>query len=249
MIRAVERLTSGVQNLGDLLGLAPPTLPTAATLAKGGLQIVESQSSFTVRDDGPVPGGIWDDEEERNFYEDLIDLRAMVPAGLLGIKDKHKAAANGDSGVNGEVAAPAGDTISAAGEGGGANESQQAVDEDVRRQLADVDLNGTTDTKPVAEAVPTDMIREDSTRSVGSSEAATAAAIKEMEASLNAAAVDGHDGDEEEMSTGPAARLSALFAALPEASNREIVDRLAVEFAFLNSKGARKRLINVRIFF
>jgi regulator of nonsense transcripts 2 len=50
---------------------------------------------------------------------------------------------------------------------------------------------------------------------------------------------------EEELSSGPAARLTALFAALPEASNREMVDKLAVEFAFLNSKAARKRLIRV----
>jgi regulator of nonsense transcripts 2 len=53
-------------------------------------------------------------------------------------------------------------------------------------------------------------------------------------------------GDDEGLSSGPAARLTALFAALPEANNREVVDKLAVEFAFLNSKAARKRLVKVR---
>jgi regulator of nonsense transcripts 2 len=32
---------------------------------------------------------------------------------------------------------------------------------------------------------------------------------------------------------------------MPEAVNREMIDKLAVEFGFLNSKAARKRLIKV----
>jgi regulator of nonsense transcripts 2 len=67
MTKAVERLTTGVQNLADLLGLEPPVLPTAATLSKSGLQIVETSSSFQVRDD-PVNGGIWDDEDSMKSW-------------------------------------------------------------------------------------------------------------------------------------------------------------------------------------
>lgn len=36
--------------------------------------------------------------------------------------------------------------------------------------------------------------------------------------------------------------LTALLARLPDATNRTMVDQAAVEFAFLNSKAARKRL-------
>lgn len=187
MTKAVERLTSGVQNLADLLGLAPPVLPTAATLSKSGLQIVESTSSFQVRDD-PVNGGIWDDEEERRFYEELVDLKDRVPAALLGVKEVQAEEVNRE--------------------------------EDLRKELEEMHLKS-------------DEIEEDV---VDTSEDPIIAEPNQPEEP---------EPIEEELQSGPAARLTALFAALPEASNREMVDKLAVEFAFLNSKAARKRLIRV----
>ncbi|GAA5853891.1 hypothetical protein JCM8547_007487, partial [Rhodosporidiobolus lusitaniae] len=44
---------------------------------------------------------------------------------------------------------------------------------------------------------------------------------------------------------GPAAQLNALFARLPDASSKDSIDTLAFEFALLNSKAARKRLVKV----
>ncbi|GAA6063250.1 hypothetical protein JCM10212_003613 [Sporobolomyces blumeae] len=44
---------------------------------------------------------------------------------------------------------------------------------------------------------------------------------------------------------GPAVQLTALFARLPEASSKAMIDSIASEFAFLNSKAARKRLVKV----
>jgi regulator of nonsense transcripts 2 len=47
------------------------------------------------------------------------------------------------------------------------------------------------------------------------------------------------------LAAGPAAKLSALFARLNDASSRSMIDNIAIEFAFLNSKAARKRLVKV----
>lgn len=44
---------------------------------------------------------------------------------------------------------------------------------------------------------------------------------------------------------GPSQLLSALIARLPDATNRALIDQAAVDFAFLNSKAARKRLVRV----
>lgn len=44
---------------------------------------------------------------------------------------------------------------------------------------------------------------------------------------------------------GPAAKLTALFTRLNDASSRSMIDNIAIEFAFLNSKAARKRLVKV----
>ena len=37
-----------------------------------------------------LEGGIWEDEDARNFYENLVDLKAFVPAILFKDNDKGK---------------------------------------------------------------------------------------------------------------------------------------------------------------
>ena len=44
---------------------------------------------------------------------------------------------------------------------------------------------------------------------------------------------------------GPSQSLTALLTRLPDATNRTLIDQAAVDFAFLNSKAARKRLAKV----
>jgi len=46
---------------------------------------------------------------------------------------------------------------------------------------------------------------------------------------------------------GPSQLLTALLTRLPDTTNRALIDQAAVDFAFLNSKAARKRLVKVRI--
>lgn len=230
MARAVERLTTGVQGLAELLGRKPPVLPTAASLDKSGLQIVNTASSFTVRDDGV---GIWDDDEERRFYEQLPELANVVPPSLLGIKKKTetKDQISADATQAGEGAA-SGTAAEATGEEGGKPDQ-----EDVRRQLEQllIDTNGHANGE--AESVP--MERGDSSTSDASTVKSAHLADEEPVVPLDAAVLAAEDG----LQSGPAARLTALFAALPEAVNREMVDKLALEFAYLNSKAARKRLV------
>ncbi|WVQ63661.1 uncharacterized protein L199_001814 [Kwoniella botswanensis] len=226
MTKAVERLTTGVNTLAELLGLQPPVLPTAASLAKSGLQIVESASSFTVREDGPVAGGIWDDEEERRFYEDLVDLREVVPSALLGIKESKNT----------------NDTATSE-EGKQEDEEKRKADEaDLQRQLEQMDSQPDKNES----ATTTDLQAQELSRTVSAStsgepmEQDPPIVIEDDEQpTIQDTSVTEDDG----LQSGPAARLTALFAALPEANNREVLDKLAVEFAFLNSKAARKRLI------
>jgi regulator of nonsense transcripts 2 len=47
---------------------------------------------------------------------------------------------------------------------------------------------------------------------------------------------------------GPSQLLTALLTRLPDATNRALIDQAAVDFAFINSKAARKRLVKVGIF-
>lgn len=229
MTKAIERLTGGVQGLSDLLGLPMPTLPTAASIAKSGLQIVDSSSTFTVRDDGVVPGGIWDDEEERRFYESLPDLQDLVPSSILGIKQKDASDKKTDAADGGEGGE---DPTTDAEE-----EAQKKVQDDIRRQLEQLELEPSA----AESETPQAMDRNDTALSDGSGLQNGAMDDEPQPASMEASMTE-----EDGMQSGPAARLTALFAALPEAVNREMVDKLAVEFAYLNSKAARRRLATVR---
>lgn len=46
---------------------------------------------------------------------------------------------------------------------------------------------------------------------------------------------------------GPSQLLTALLVRLSDATNRALIDQAAIDFAFLNSKAARKRLTRVCI--
>ncbi|KAL1407550.1 mRNA decay protein [Vanrija albida] len=231
MTRAVERLTIGVQGLADLLGLSPPVLPTAASLAKSGLQIVNSTSSFTVRDDG-AGNGIWDDDEERRFYEQIPDLIDLVPPALLGIKDKSAAAKESTKPEGEEDQAVEAETADADAE------AQKRDEEDIRRQLAQLELE-----PGEAEKEPSSVNMDRNASAISDTSGTHSNPLVDDEPVVDPLADGGAAGEEDGLSSGPAARLAALFAALPEAVNREMVDKLAIEFAFLNSKAARRRLV------
>lgn len=221
MTKAVEKLQAGVQrsviclgmvvwkradvempySLADLLNLTPPKLPTAASLAKSGLQIVNTGSAFDKDGEETVGTGIWDDEEERKFYEDILDLADDVPPTFLGLK------------TNGEPEQPSADDAAVL----------------------------SPETKPgSAYSDAEDVHQSDSGKTGTNGEVVEGLGLEGLKK------LTADEGDP--LQSGPAARLTAVFAALPEANNRTVIDKLAVDFAYLNSKAARKRCIKVCAF-
>lgn len=84
---------------------------------------------------------MWEDEEERRFYEDVIDLREFVPGGILGVKEK----VGGGEGTNTEEEKKKdGDEE----EGMTAREEEEERErkeaEDVKRQLEKMDEGAAT---------------------------------------------------------------------------------------------------------
>lgn len=65
----------------------------AASHKTDSIQIGSNTSSSLGGDaelDDTVRGGKWEDEEERRFFEDIIDLKDYVPKGILGIDEEDK---------------------------------------------------------------------------------------------------------------------------------------------------------------
>jgi regulator of nonsense transcripts 2 len=62
-------------------------------------------------------------------------------------------------------------------------------------------------------------------------------------ASSTSEAVAGADDTGASLPAGPLARLNVIFTALPETTSKTVLDQLVVDFAFLNSKPSRKRMV------
>lgn len=80
--KSYDQLHRGVSTLAEALDMEPPIMPEDGRTTR--LTSGEETTSPIAAKDSSVPEAIWDDEETRAFYECLPDLRAFVPAVLLG---------------------------------------------------------------------------------------------------------------------------------------------------------------------
>ncbi|KAF1968136.1 ARM repeat-containing protein [Bimuria novae-zelandiae CBS 107.79] len=90
-MKAQDKLVANAQVLADALGLEMPDLKdkdTSANTGDGLIGLVKTGEYLRGQGEGP---GIWEDEDERRFYENLIDLRDRVPGILLEEPKKKKA--------------------------------------------------------------------------------------------------------------------------------------------------------------
>ncbi|GAN06684.1 nonsense-mediated mRNA decay factor protein [Mucor ambiguus] len=80
--KAYEKLLNHTQTLSDALDTDMPDLPTDEAAAK---QSIVSANTGNMFNDGKenLGNGIWEDEDARKFYEDLPDLRILVPDVFL----------------------------------------------------------------------------------------------------------------------------------------------------------------------
>lgn len=92
--KAQEKLVANTQVLCDILGSEMPDLAEKEALgglSSGTIGLVKTGEYLRGQGEGP---GIWEDEEERRFYENLVDLKGKVPAVLL--EDGKKKKGEGD---------------------------------------------------------------------------------------------------------------------------------------------------------
>ena len=111
LVKVQEKFIANAQVVSDVLGVEMPDLPTDSEESGAGDSIIrEGGSMFAARgEEGRA--GIWEDEDQKKFYEDLVDLKNRVP-GILLEDGKRKKAAEGEEDklkksngtTNGEVA-------------------------------------------------------------------------------------------------------------------------------------------------
>ena len=102
-VKAREKLVRDAQVIADTLGLQMPEMKDgndAAQVGDGGISMIKTGEYL--RGQGEAMG-IWEDEEERRFYENLIDLKDRVPSILLEDGKKKKADADDQLGKRAET--------------------------------------------------------------------------------------------------------------------------------------------------
>ncbi len=93
-VKAQERLVSSAQVLADALGTEMPDLKDSedsSAAGNGGIGLVKTGEYLRGEGDG---AGIWEDEDERRYYENLVDLKGKVPGMLLEDAKKKKSDAD-----------------------------------------------------------------------------------------------------------------------------------------------------------
>ncbi|KAI8916749.1 armadillo-type protein [Powellomyces hirtus] len=201
-LKAYEKLFAGAQTLAECLDRDLPDLPEDQSTTRIGIGITEGAGE---RDDKDPSSSVWEDDDAKAFYENLIDLRNHVPAIFLGKKKERK-----DEVIPDTADANSSETPSP-------TDTAEDIENDASHVSDDQQLdNGDVDDEP---EVPK---AEEDDKDVDEEE----------------------DGDKKKAVSGAnQAALDALLNRLPNAMNRDTIDQISIEFAFLNAKGTRKKLI------
>ncbi|KAJ3414690.1 hypothetical protein HDV05_006225 [Chytridiales sp. JEL 0842] len=191
-VEMYEKFMANTQSLSQSLKKDMPDLPTLDNKDVVEVEIGQGARERTDQD-SQSSSSLWEDEDARTFYENLIELKNFVPAVLLGSEVTELPAAVSDENVNVEVTE---------------NDEQKTSAEDVS-------VDAEADASFIAE-------------------------IEEMN-------IDEDSNDEDEKlkeGTGASkAEFEALVGRMPSALSRDLIDQIAVQFCFLNSKPAKKRLV------
>ncbi|KZT65935.1 ARM repeat-containing protein [Daedalea quercina L-15889] len=213
MTKSYEKLLASCQTLSELLYLPMPVLKTASQKSESILIGANTGVSVPGGDVESVTGGKWEDEEERRFFEEIPDLKDYVPRSVLGLEGEADETTEADK-----------------------EKEKERVQEEVRKldeELAGLGVSEEGQTNRDVPAAQEDTgPKHDEDEDEDDAPTPTAGTPKTSPPSTPQLAPQ-----------GPSQMLTALLARLPDATNRTMIDQAAVDFAFLNSKAARKRLV------
>ncbi|KAF9209638.1 hypothetical protein BGZ59_010023, partial [Podila verticillata] len=209
--KAFEKLSNSTQSVADALDMDVPVLKDEKEDLIG---IVESTGGS---EEKGTTSSVFEDEDNVVFYEQILDLRTLVPKIFLETSKSKKKESGAESDKEKPVEKEDGAEVKA--ENGTTEHTEDldgAVDsimENIDAELEDLELNDQTGTES--------FLAED-----------TITAIQESTTPA---------------SKTTATQLDAFLARLPSMCNRDMIDQAAVDFCYLNSKLSRNRLIKTLV--
>ncbi|GAB2276703.1 Regulator of nonsense transcripts upf2 [Dionaea muscipula] len=218
--KSYDNLYRGVSSLADSLDMQPPIMPEDGHTTR--LTSGDDTSSPVAGKESTAPEAVWDDEDTRAFYESLPDLRAFVPAVLLGevepkVNDQSAKAHEQPADVAFELE-----------QGQTASQDTVEVSAESVASLDDSKTNGKGKEKEGKWKEKDDKERaKDPDKEKGKE--------KDM--------VRKGESDKEKVKGLEGTSFDALLQRLPGCVSRDLIDQLTVEFCYVNSKSNRKKLV------
>ncbi|KAL9226515.1 hypothetical protein vseg_002321 [Gypsophila vaccaria] len=209
--KSYDNLYRGVSSLAEALDMQPPVMPedghtTRVTSGDDSASSVSGKELSTVE---PV----WDDEDTRAFYECLPDLRAFVPAVLLGEAESK----------------------------GNEQSSKDAATESEHSQTATEDIVEPSSDSGVLQDDKNEKGKEKDGK--GKERDATEKSKDSEKDKGKDKDIDKKGDKDKEKKGLDSTNLDTLLQRLPGCVSRDLIDQLTVEFCYLNSKSSRKKLV------
>ncbi|QCE13682.1 regulator of nonsense transcripts 2 [Vigna unguiculata] len=210
--KSYDHLYRNVSSLAEALDMQPPVMPedghtTRVTSGEEGMSSASGKDSSAVEP-------IWDDEDTRTFYECLPDLRAFVPAVLLGETE------------------PKSSEQSAKGQ----DQPTEIVPEsDKGQQTTHESGEISTESNALPEAESTERVKDKEEKD--KSKESDREKEKEKDNDKKG------ENEKDKLRSLEGTNLDALLQRLPGCVSRDLIDQLTVEFCYLNSKSNRKKLV------
>ncbi|KAL3835380.1 hypothetical protein ACJIZ3_010116 [Penstemon smallii] len=222
--KSYDNISRGISSLAEALDMQPPAMPEDGHTTR--VTSGDDISSPISGKDSSALEALWDDEDTRAFYECLPDLRAFVPAVLLG---EAETKVNEHSSKTQELQT---DLVPELDKGQIATQEILEVSADSGVVLED--KNGKDVDKEQEKEKEKETEKE-----------------KEKEKVKDLNKEKGKEKDSERRGENEKDRvkglegtnLEALLHKLPSSVSRDLIDQLTVEFCYLNSKSNRKKLV------
>ena len=197
---------------------------------------------FAVQEGEDFSTGPFEDEETRALYESLPDIRAVVPALLLGTTELQQTAE--EEGAEQAVEVEASVDIGAADAAGADSKIEASQEITAGSPYFHTSINMALRHEAAAGLRCHACFRVAPTLSGKHDHFAVKIYEAHRASSLNfgIGMAAGDEGPDAAARPGRA-EVEAIVACLPTLSSREECDELAVNFCYVNSKGARKRMV------
>ncbi|KAI8031976.1 Regulator of nonsense transcripts UPF2 [Camellia lanceoleosa] len=211
--KSYDHLYRGVSALAEALDMDPPAMPEDGHTTR--VTTGEDTSSPGAGKDSSVLEAMWDDEDTRAFYECLPDLRAFVPAVLLGESEPKANEQSPKTQEQPSDLAPESD------------QGQMAIPDSAEVSTDSGTLQEAKNEKGKDKDEKDKEKAKDPDKEKGKDKDA------ERKGEIEKEKIKGLEGT----------NLDGLLQRLPGCVSRDLIDQLTVEFCYLNSKSNRKKLV------